>query len=267
MSEIVRSADVIAGEINFIKRQTAVTCLNAAVEIGKLLIEAKESVPYGDWGKWLENNVDYSSSTANNLMKLYSCYGDRKELSAFSENCNDIFGALTPSQALVLASLPEDQRLEYVQTHDVESESVRDMKEEIKKLKKDHEKLIKDKDKEIKKLKSDADSSLNRANDYMKQVESANKRAEEAEKQLSEQSAATVDKETIRKEYADEIEKLKSRIKNAENSNVQKFAVHFDLLQTELQICDSLILEQLDSEMSSKLRAAFLTVIKPYCNE
>ena len=101
----------------------------------------------------------------------------------------------------------------------------------------------------------------------MKQVESANKRAEEAEKQLSEQSAAVVDKEAIRKEYADEIEKLKSRLKNAENSNVQKFAVHFDLLQTELQICDSLILEQLDTEMSSKLRAAFLTVIKPYCNE
>ncbi|MBQ7332915.1 MAG: DUF3102 domain-containing protein, partial [Clostridia bacterium] len=205
MNGIIRTPDIIAGEINFIKMQTATTCLNAAIEIGKLLVEAKNTVAHGEWGKWLETNVDYSQSTANNLMKLFSSYGEKQQLSVFDENCVDIFGALTPSQALVLSALPEEKRVEYVQTHDVENESVREMKKQIEQLQrdlkqcengyeqtlmleknklKDKDRLIKDKDKEIKKLKNDADASSSRANDYMKQAEAANKRADSAEKQL-----------------------------------------------------------------------------------
>ena len=284
MSEIVRSAGIIAGEINFIKRQTASACLNSAVEIGKLLCEAKETVPHGEWGKWLEDNVNYSTSTANNLMKLFNCYGGQKELSAFDENAMDIFGALSPSQALVLAALPEEKRVEYVETHDVENESVREMQKQIDELlgkNKKNKALIKDlndqlkaqvktvkeKDLNIKKLKSDCDAASARANDYFKELKSVNDRANAAEKQLKELSEKQPpNEETIRKEYEDKLQNLTERLKRAESSETQKFAVHFELFQNEFNLLKKMVScwDPADKETSDRLRVALIKALDIY---
>ena len=289
MSDIVRTPETIAGEINFIKRQTSATCLNAAIEIGKLLVEAKSAVAHGEWGKWLETNVDYSQSTANGLMKLFKSYGEKQQLSAFDENLGDIFGALTPSQALALTALPEEKRVEYVQTHDVENESVREMKEQIEQLKRDIKQcengyeqtlmlarnklrdkdiVIKDKDKQIKKLKNDADASSIQANDYKKQADAANKRADNAEKQLGELIAkgepATADMEAVRKEFEDEIVHLKKRLKNAENSTIQKFALYYEQFQNNFQQLWLLLDGEADKEVAEKFRAALRKAIENF---
>lgn len=291
MSDIVRTPDTIAGEINFIKRQTAVTCLNAAIEIGKLLVEAKSAVEYGKWGEWLEANVDYSTSTANNLMKLFNCYGENKQLSTFDENCADIFGALTPSQALALTALPEEKRIEYVQTHDVENESVREMKKQIEQLQqnlkqcengysqtlslernklKDKDKLIKDKDKRINELRNSIDFETNKTKNLVSQVNAANERADNAEKQLNELISrgepTPADMEAIRKEFEDEIVSLKNRLKNAENSAIQKFAVHFDIFQVEFNTLKALIANQSDSDTAEKFRTAILKALAAFEN-
>ncbi len=131
MNEIVRSDREIAAQINAVKRQTAQVCLTAAVEIGRLLCEAKATVPYGDWGGWLENNVNYSQSTANNLMRLYQNYGEQEQMSFLEENSLEIFGSLSPSQALALLGMPREERADYVETHDMETTSVRDIEAEI----------------------------------------------------------------------------------------------------------------------------------------
>ena len=291
MSDIVRTPDTIAGEINFIKRQTAVTCLNAAIEIGKLLVEAKSAVEYGKWGEWLEANVDYSTSTANNLMKLFNCYGENKQLSTFDENCADIFGALTPSQALALTALPEEKRIEYVQTHDVENESVREMKKQIEQLQqnlkqcengysqtlslernklKDKDKLIKDKDKRINELRNSIDLETNKTKNLVSQVNAANERADNAEKQLNELISrgepTPADMEAIRKEFEDEIVSLKNRLKNAENSAIQKFAVHFDIFQVEFNTLKALMANQSDSDTAEKFRIAILKALAAFEN-
>ena len=264
MSELIRSTEIIASEINLIKRQTAVTCLNTAVEIGKLLVEAKAALQHGEWGKWLEDNVDYSVSTANNLMKLFECYGDKQQGSLFAENCIDIFGALSPSKALALTALSDEQRVEYVQEHDVENESVREMKKQIEELKK-FEKACKQKDKEIKDLKKRADETSARANDYMHQADDANNRAKEAEKKLLEVSQQTsVNEESIRKEYAEELDRLKERLKRAENSDVQRFAVHFELLQKELVTLQDIIKSQTDTDIAEKLRLSLIRIFNSF---
>jgi len=74
-----RSADVIAAEINAIKFQTQTMMLQASAEIGKRLIEAKEQLPHGEWGKWLKENVEYSQSTANNLMQIHMEYSSNSQ--------------------------------------------------------------------------------------------------------------------------------------------------------------------------------------------
>lgn len=131
MNEIVRSDREIAAEINAVKRQTAQVCLAAAVEIGRLLTEAKAAVPYGDWGGWLEENVNYSQSTANNLMRLYQNYGEQEQISWLEENNLEIFGSLSPSQALALLGMPKEERRDYVEQHDMETTSVRDIEAAI----------------------------------------------------------------------------------------------------------------------------------------
>ena len=81
MSDIItaRDPDIIAAEINTIKEQVQKVLIYASIEIGGKLTEAKGLVPQGEWGRWLEKNVEYSQSTAENMMKLYREYGGNQE--------------------------------------------------------------------------------------------------------------------------------------------------------------------------------------------
>lgn len=141
MSAIIeRTPAIIAGEINYIKRQAQQALLAASVEIGRKLNEAKALIPHGMWEDWLTENVDYSQSTANNLMRIATEYGD-EQVSLFSGKSNsETFASLTYSQAVALFALPMDQRQEFVENHDMEDLSTRELKEEIAALKAETEK-------------------------------------------------------------------------------------------------------------------------------
>lgn len=141
MNQVIeRTPAIIAGEINYIKRQAQQTLLAASVEIGRKLNEAKALVPHGLWEEWLTENVDYSQSTANNLMRIATEYGD-EQVSLFSGKSNsETFASLTYSQAVALFALPMDQRQEFVENHDMEDLSTRELKEEIAALKAETEK-------------------------------------------------------------------------------------------------------------------------------
>lgn len=147
---ITRTPAHVAADINAVKSHASAV-FRAAVDegkrscilIGKLLEEAKSLVPHGEWGAWLKNNVDYSESTAQNLMRCYREFGD-EQIDFFSGVSDaDFFSILTQSQMLELLALPKDQRREFVEAHREELKngemSVRDMKVEIAKLKMDNE--------------------------------------------------------------------------------------------------------------------------------
>lgn len=125
MNEVVRTPGVIATEINSIKGQTRSMVLHASAEIGKRLIEAKEMLPHGEWGGWLEENIDYSQSTANNLMQLYREYGsDTSKI--------PMLGNISYTKALALLSVPEEEREQFVVENDVENVSARELQKIIK---------------------------------------------------------------------------------------------------------------------------------------
>lgn len=156
MNEITRSAAVIAAEINAIKSQTngileaAFTyAKRSCFEIGKRLEEAKAAVPYGEWGAWLESNVDYSVSTANDLMRIYREFGNEQIDMLTGKSDAEVFEGLSQSQMVALFSLPKAMRAEFVEEHRDELESgemsSRKLKEEIKRL----NEVIEQKDKEI----------------------------------------------------------------------------------------------------------------------
>lgn len=49
------------------------------IEIGRLLVEAKTMVEPKSWDKYIWDNFGYSTSSADNWMKLYREYGDNQE--------------------------------------------------------------------------------------------------------------------------------------------------------------------------------------------
>ncbi len=127
-----RTPPVIAAEINMITHQTRKIMLTCAIEIGRRLKEAKGLVRHGEWGKWLEESVSYSQSSAAKLMRLFEEYGsafpDGPGLSANSEPVPN----LTYTQALLLLGLPEEERTEFLAQSDMASMTNRELRQALK---------------------------------------------------------------------------------------------------------------------------------------
>lgn len=143
---IERSAEMIAEEINQIKSQTYGILMSAknyayhsCMEIGKRLEEAKAMVAHGEWGDWLVNNVDYSESKAENLMRMYREFGNEQIDLLTGKSEAEIFEGLSQSQLVELFALPKPMRAEFVEEHREALESgdmsIRDQRELIRKLK------------------------------------------------------------------------------------------------------------------------------------
>ena len=69
-----------------IKYQAERIYLAAAIEIGRRLTEAKAQLKHGEWGKWLEESVDFSQSRANKLMRIFKEYGAGQLTSSNSDS-------------------------------------------------------------------------------------------------------------------------------------------------------------------------------------
>lgn len=123
-----RTLDVVAAEI----RTFTASMLNNIIEIGRRMCEAKEMLPYGKFGDWIKENTGYSRSTANNFMRVFQEYGSRQGslFGATLEN-DQTFGKLTYTQALALLALPAGEREEFVEAHDMEHMSTRELQTAI----------------------------------------------------------------------------------------------------------------------------------------
>lgn len=234
MSENVRAmtesrTDAIASEINAIKKTTEKTVrgvmLRAVVDIGRLLTEAKGMVPHGEWGAWLETNVDYSQTTAGDMMRLYAEYGDTQVPLDGGPSDDELFGAIAPSKALALLALPREERREYVQTHDVDDVSVRQLREELAAVKADRDAVKA----AAKALEATSDAEIAAA-------EQARKKAEEdatrlrAEKEKAAKEAELAASEKAKKE----LEKVKKKLADAEKKAAER-AKQITALQEQLK--------------------------------
>lgn len=132
MNEIAttRTPQIVAAEINSIKDQTRTMVLCNSIEIGRRLAEAKELVDHGEWGEWLKNSVDFSKSTANNLMRIFEEYG-ANQIPLFGDNSkSQALGSLSYTQAVALLGVPDKE--EFIQKNDIENMSTRDLQEAVK---------------------------------------------------------------------------------------------------------------------------------------
>lgn len=123
-----RTPERIAEEI----RAYSANLLNSAVEIGRRFREAKELLPHGDFAEFVKEKCGYSVSTAENFMRLFDAYAD-DQISLFGATAkSQTFGTLSYSKAIALLAVPAEEREEFVAENDVESMSVRELREAIK---------------------------------------------------------------------------------------------------------------------------------------
>ena len=152
-----KTPDILAAEIRTIKSQTGKMVLNASIEVGRRLTEAKAKLPHGSWGEYLKNEVDYSPSQAQNLMRVFREYGSDQQSLFGGEAKSQTFGRLTFSQALSLLVIPdEDEREKFVLENDVEHMSVRELNEALKARDEAEEKAVAAED-EARRLRQEAE--------------------------------------------------------------------------------------------------------------
>ncbi|MFI2132999.1 DUF3102 domain-containing protein [Lysinibacillus fusiformis] len=241
-----RSTDVIAAEINAIKFQTQTMMLQASAEIGKRLIEAKEQLPHGEWGKWLKENVEYSQSTANNLMQIHMEYSSNSQA----------FGNLSYSKAVALLGIDSEDREAFLQENDVEEMSTRELQKIIKekqKLEKEMakreadatkaksllEKDIQDLEKQLEYAREQSvenevfEKEINRLTQELAVAESRAKKLEEHLK-TKPIEAATV--EVIPESVQKELDQLRSKMNESTDPAEIKFKMRFESLVNEFDL-------------------------------
>ena len=112
-----RTIETITDEILDAQRRGG----EAILTIGRCLIEAKEMLPHGEWLPWLNEKVAYSERTAQNFMAVARRYSNPQTLAD-----------LGMAKALALLALPDSERYEFVQDHNVIDMSARQLKQALK---------------------------------------------------------------------------------------------------------------------------------------
>jgi len=126
MNELMeRNPNIIASEIEAIKNQTKTILLSASMEIGKRLKEVKAMLPHGTWGTWLQDNVDYSERTAQNLMALHDTYSGMSPAQ---------IEGIGYSQAVALLGIEGELLTEAIENNDIPAMSTQDVEELAKQL-------------------------------------------------------------------------------------------------------------------------------------
>ena len=204
MNEIQQTEIVkLETEIVILKTQTA----QNIIEIGRRLIQAKEMLPHGEWGKWLEEKVEFRQETATRFMRVASEFSNLTSISN-----------LGTGKLFALLSLPEQDRESFITTQPIESMTTRELQQAIKE-KKELQKQLEEiqarpprvEVREIEKIPSDYYDLRKKAERLERELINKNHELETAQtqKQLLERKAQLNEKEAKQyKELKDQIEKL-----------------------------------------------------------
>lgn len=127
----VRSIEIVTAEIHTIRDNVARVFMDGVVQIGRRLEEAKQLVPQGEWLSYLDKELGYKPSTAQNYMRIAREFGDG-QVGLSGKTASDFFGNLGYSQLLPLLGLPEEEREQLAEEHDLAGMSSREIQALVK---------------------------------------------------------------------------------------------------------------------------------------
>ena len=255
MSEmtVIRTPEIIAGEVRHLKAQAQRLILGHAIEIGRRLTEAKAMLEHGQWTEWLKNQVNFSQSTANNMMRIFDAYGAAQMGLFGPEADSQTFGSLEYSKALALLAVPEEEREEFAQEVDAEHISVRELKAAIKERDearnqaKGWEEKYNISQKATEQAREDAEHALDSLSEKEKALTLANERLESLNEEVAqlkerpvdvavEQVDATAEQLAKAKEEGKQEAETaaKKKLADALNENNTEWKENYDRLQARL---------------------------------
>lgn len=218
MNEIQTTGiDALTTEILILKQRTA----QNIIEIGKRLIAVKESLPHGDWGKYLEEKVDVSQWTANKFMKV------AKE----NSNCGT-YNNLSQSKVFALLSMPQEERETFVKENPVNEMTTRELQQAIK----DRDKAVKEKNNAENKFQI-YQTQLNQARIDAKQLEDEKQQSESKLKAM--EVALQKEKDNLKKEKENskiELAKIQTFIGEAKDSGDDEEVLRLQASLKEIQV-------------------------------
>ena len=292
-----RTLPVIISEIKIIEQHVTKTAIEGAIQIGERLQEAKELAGHGNFGQWCQENLNYSQDTAQKFMKLAREYGGQNNIlanTAMSRN-------FSISNALSLLKVPEEDREQFVEEHQVEDMTNKELEEEIRRL--NEEKASRERTIQVlnNSMRDEAEKLLqaqHEIEDLKRQLDDASveavdpKEVEKLKAKLEKTEAALEkEKEKLKKEKDDrqdaidkelkaagdamqeqakksieslqkEVDRLKRREQKAGNETLLKFKILVDQLQDVFRQAGECILAEEDQEKADKMNAALRAVLQ-----
>lgn len=184
-------------------------------QLARVFIEAKELIPHGAFGKWVEENADVSERTAQDMMAAYKRFGGMPQ-----------FEGLGQAKTFKLLPLPVEMEERFLQEHDVREMTTRQVQEAVRKAREEARKEIeqerrareeaerrvaaanRDRDSEIDSLieeLSDSKETIARQTEEVKQMASVNNEA------LAEQRRLRIENIALQREIDERDEMLKEQ--------------------------------------------------------
>ena len=213
-------------------------------QLARVFTEAKELVPHGEWGNWLKENANVSVRTAQDMMAAYKRFGSDPR-----------FENIGKSAAFKLLPLPVEAEEQFMQEHDVNAMSTREIEEAVKKVRQEMQGKIEAeqearrdaeqcaantsaklkaemerKGQEIDELRNQLDLAINDA-------ELLRKRAEEAEASAEEATRAAIDGAKDVSIQRNEIEAEKAKLRreiDEKDEMIRAMQAQYDALQSDL---------------------------------
>lgn len=124
MNELTERSSVEMATLASLAQEARFYSENAArnmLQLGRVLVEAKELVAHGEWSGWVKANADMSQRSAQMLMQAYRRYGGKPA-----------FEKIERAKLFKLMALPEGQEEAFAQDHDLEAMSAREVEEAVK---------------------------------------------------------------------------------------------------------------------------------------
>ena len=183
-------------EILMLKDQTA----QNIIEIGRRLIEVKETLEHGEYLKWLKEKVDFTERTAQRFVKVATVFSNTTPVSH-----------LGTRKLLALAGLDEEDREEVMQENNVEDMTTREL-----------EKVVKEK-KEIKKQLEAEQEYSNELQDAIKEKENQIRALKQKIENIQIPEKEIVEKEVVKEIIPESITKQMEQLEEEKNELFQKY--------------------------------------------
>ena len=258
-----KTTEELAQEANTLWQQMEVIgniVLMMAVQAGQRLQVIKSRLQHGEWEKWCENNLQFSKSKAEKMLKLAKKASDENSIFSKTETFTD----LGISRVWALLSAPEEVAKEIVEDPESKDLTVRELQDKIRAL-----------TDEAKASKAKADEESGKAGKLKTELKTAKDQVKALERQLqnAESEKASTDDELTKEleKLRDEKNTLTEKLHRAEESAAKSenkalavFKVKADMLQETFNTCLASINEVAlqDAEQAQKMKLALGQVME-----